>query len=165
MIAAGALVFVLGTVGGIVIASLGDSDDGRDGGGSDGSTPPTTLVLPTTTAAPPTTTEPGVPSASDCQEAADVVAAANANIEQIVGSEQAGGVDYFAAILVEQRTITFAMEDVPDCFSLSARAMAAGLLEGVRNLLDAAASGSADVPLEIVPPGTGPPTTGADQQE
>lgn len=72
----------------------------------------------------------------DCDEAAGVVDAALARVEEIDASENRDP-GYYAALIVEQRSIVFAMEAAPACFPLQDRAGAVGLLEGIHSLLDA----------------------------
>jgi hypothetical protein len=43
---------------------------------------------------------------------------------------------FFAAMIVEQRSITYTMETESSCFPLAERAAAEGLLEGIRGLLN-----------------------------
>lgn len=73
------------------------------------------------------------PSAN-CDEARDIVGVALANMEQINEAEEQDQ-SFFAAISVEQRTVTYTMASEPSCFSLTERAQAEGLLEGIRGLL------------------------------
>ena len=82
-----------------------------------------------------TESEPTSPSEEDCEEADAVVAAANARLGEISAAETEQGASFFASVLVEQRTITFAMDAQPACFSLAERAGAEGLLDGVRALV------------------------------
>lgn len=73
---------------------------------------------------------------TDCSEARDIVDAASATMEELNETE-AQDRSFLAAVIVEQRTITFTMRERPNCFSLTERATAEGLLEGIRGLLGA----------------------------
>ena len=77
----------------------------------------------------------GSPSEEDCAEAEAVIAASNERLGEISALETGQDASFFAAILVEQRTITFAMDAEPACFTLAERAGAEGLLAGVRALV------------------------------
>jgi hypothetical protein len=112
----------LGLVGGVVLFDDSSSDDG---GG------------------------PVAPEV-DCEEAQAVVDQAVASIDEINQSETQD-VSFFAAILVEQRTITFAMDAAPSCFSLEERAGAVGLLDGIQALLDASATAAPSMPASEGP--------------
>lgn len=149
VIAALVLALVLGVVAGVFIGrGLADSE-APDG-------------VPT---AGPTTTP------VDCAEAVAVVDDANARIGGIVEDEAGQDVNYFAAILAEQRAIAYAMDAAASCFSLADRAGAAGLLAGMERLTQAAANlpgqtpGSPAAPPSTGgspvtdPPGTEPPST------
>lgn len=72
-----------------------------------------------------------------CDEARDVVGAALATMAEI-NEIEVQDQSFFAALVVEQREITFTMGAAPRCFSLTERAEAEGLLEGISGLLDAA---------------------------
>ena len=73
----------------------------------------------------------------NCDEAREVVDTAVASMEEINQAEEQDQ-SFFAAIIVEQRAITYAMGAEPSCFSLTERAAAEGLLEGLRGLLGTA---------------------------
>ena len=75
--------------------------------------------------------------AAKCDEAREVVDTAVANMEEINQTEEQDR-SFFAAIIVEQRAITYTMNAEASCFSLTERAAAEGLLEGIRGLLAAA---------------------------
>ncbi len=94
--------------------------------------------------------DPAAPTAEDCAEAMAVVDGSLVAIDEITASDATQDESYFAAILVEQRTITFVMEERPDCFTLADRAGSAGFQRGVEALLDTSAG--SDVPV-LVPSG------------
>lgn len=90
----------------------------------------------------------GAPAAVDCDEAQGVVDDALERVAQINESE-ASDPSFYAALIVEQRSMVYAMDTSPSCFSLADRAGAVGLLEGIHSLLDAftaAATGAASSP-------------------
>jgi predicted alpha-1,6-mannanase (GH76 family) len=91
----------------------------------------------------------GSPSEQDCAEAEAVIAASNERLGEISAVETEQDASFFAAILVEQRTIAFAMDAEPACFTLAERAGAEGLLDGVRALVAVADLDSGA--LETVP--------------
>ena len=70
----------------------------------------------------------------DCEESRAVVDLSGDTIEEINQTETQDAT-FFVAILIEQRTITYAMEDQPTCFTLQERAAAQGLLSGLEVLL------------------------------
>lgn len=72
----------------------------------------------------------------DCDEANAFIEEANAAMVTINEAEQQD-LSFFAALIVEQRAITFAMDAAPSCFSLNERARAHGLLDGIRLLSNA----------------------------
>ncbi len=74
-------------------------------------------------------------SEEDCAAARAVVAAANDSIADINAADSVADASFFAAVLAEQRTITFAMDAEPTCFALAERASAEGLLDGIRALV------------------------------
>lgn len=74
---------------------------------------------------------------ANCDEARSVVDAAVENMEEI-NQAQEQDQSFFAAIAVEQRSVTYAMNAERSCFSLTERAQAEGLLEGIRGLLGVA---------------------------
>lgn len=78
----------------------------------------------------------------DCEASIEVVNDAIERIDTINESEVQNST-FFAALIVEQRTITYAMEDASSCFSLLDRAAAAGLLDGLQGLLAAGVSAQA----------------------
>ncbi|BAN00370.1 hypothetical protein [Ilumatobacter coccineus] len=92
------------------------------------------LVLADDTAETPSASD-----AIDCDEATDIVEAAITEIGVLETSptQDAG---FFAALIVEQRKVTFTMDAAPDCFTLADRAGANGLLAGIHALFDASTS-------------------------
>lgn len=88
-------------------------------------------------------------AAVECDEAQAVVDQSIGAIDEINQSETQD-VSFFAAILVEQRAITFAMDAAPGCFSLDDRAGAVGLLEGIQALLAATANLPASAQSPVV---------------
>ncbi len=81
------------------------------------------------------------PTDEVCAEAQAAVEVAR---EQLRGLNESASQDasFFAALIVEQRAITFTMDAEPSCFTIRERAEAAGFLEGVHALLDALGSSS-----------------------
>lgn len=69
-----------------------------------------------------------------CDEAEEVVARSVENMEELNQAETQDQ-SFFAAVIVEQRAVTYAMDAASSCFSLDERAAAEGLLEGIRGLL------------------------------
>ena len=77
------------------------------------------------------------PSKADCEAARSLVDGSVKNMEELSTAEEQDK-SFFAAMIVEQRTITYAMDAEPKCFSLQERAGAEGLLDGIRGLLTSA---------------------------
>lgn len=148
VIAAGALVLVVGLAAGLLI-----SNAVGDGSGPDISSPEPTAV--------PATTDPDAPAppAAECADAQAVVDESNATFDEIVTTNEEG-VNYWAALLVEQQTIAYVMQQFPECFTLADRAGAIALVDGLQVLATAAAQRvSVDEP-----PGDGSdPTTPVDE--
>jgi hypothetical protein len=95
----------------------------------------------------------------DCDEARAVVDGSIAAIDEINTSTEAQDTTFFVSILVEQRTMTFAMDAAPTCFTLQERAEAEGLIDGIRMLLSTptapasnnstgATTGSDEIPVD-----------------
>lgn len=74
---------------------------------------------------------------ADCDEARAVVDRSVATMAELNETDSQDR-SFYAAVIVEQRAITFAMEARPSCFSFAERAAAHGLLEGIRGLLTTA---------------------------
>ncbi len=74
---------------------------------------------------------------SNCDEARQIIDDSVAKMEQINEAEVQDR-SFFAAVIVEQRTITYTMGSEPSCFSLTERAAAEGLLAGISGLLETA---------------------------
>lgn len=115
---------VIGLLGGLLLG-----EDGSDG--ADGSAAPSSDV------------------SIDCAQAEAVVEAAVAEMSAINETEVQDA-SFFAALLVQQRGITFAMDAAPTCFDLGDRAAAHGLLDGIAGLMQNSATLQAG-PLEAVP--------------
>lgn len=111
VVVGGAVVFLLGAVIGL-LGGLVLADDEA------------TEALPATDSA-------------TCDEANDIVEAAVAEMG-VLDSSPVQDAGFFAALIVEQRKLTYVMDEVPDCFTLADRAGAHGLLAGIDALLDAA---------------------------
>jgi hypothetical protein len=73
-------------------------------------------------------------SDASCDTAREVVDNSLQTLEELNLTETQDQ-SFFAAVIVEQRTITYAMNAESRCFSLQERAGAEGLLEGIRGLL------------------------------
>ncbi len=141
-------VLVVGIVVGVVVGRAADGSNEAD-------SPPATTITEVDDS-----TEAGSPSPTvsevDCAEAQSVVDGASANLSQINADANEPSANLFAALVVEQRTITFAMDARPECFDLAVRAANAGLLDGL-TLLAGAAELGAGAPLET--PGSGVAST------
>ncbi len=70
-----------------------------------------------------------------CDAAHSVVDTSVERIQELNDTAEQQDQSFFAAVIVEQRTITYAMNAAPRCFTLSDRAGNEGLLEGLRALL------------------------------
>jgi hypothetical protein len=70
-----------------------------------------------------------------CDTAQSVVDASVDRITELNNTVEQQDQSFFAAVIVEQRTIVYAMDAAPRCFALSDRAANEGLLEGLRALL------------------------------
>lgn len=81
------------------------------------------------------TTAPATIAQEDCGEAQDVVDDANQALEELGAETEIQDSSFFAAILVQQRTVTYAMEAAPSCFTLSERAGSEGLLMAITQLI------------------------------
>lgn len=81
-------------------------------------------------------------AASTSEECGEARAVVDASLEAMRTLNESENQDasFFAALIVEQRTVTFAMDQADDCFTLQERAGAEGLLEGIHALLDALGS-------------------------
>ncbi len=66
----------------------------------------------------------------DCAEA-EALVEGSATVMAAINESEVQDLGFFAALLVEQRKVVFAMEAAPSCFSLDDRADAQGLLEGI----------------------------------
>lgn len=78
-------------------------------------------------------------SEDTCEEARAVVDAAQAEMTAINESDNQDA-SFFAALIVQQRSVTFVMDETADCFTLQERAAAIGLLDGIEALLAALGS-------------------------
>lgn len=81
----------------------------------------------------------------DCDEAQSVVDKSLGALEEIGATEEQDR-SFYAAVLVEQSTIVYAMETAPSCFTLEERADAQGLFDGVKGLLDSSPTAIQTVP-------------------
>ena len=70
-----------------------------------------------------------------CDEAREVVDRSLENMDELNQTETQDRT-FFAAVIVEQRAITYTMGTASSCFPLADRAAAEGLLEGIRGLLN-----------------------------
>jgi len=70
-----------------------------------------------------------------CDTAQSVVDTSVDRINELNDTAEQQDQSFFAAVIVEQRTITYAMDAARKCFTLSERAANEGLLEGLRGLL------------------------------
>lgn len=104
------ITLIVGISLGVGGSLLFDDDDGGGGGG--------------TSDAP----------AVGCDEAQAVVDVAFDRVTEIQESEQRDP-SYYAALIVEQRSIVYVMDLAPACFALQDRAGAQGLLDGLHALL------------------------------
>lgn len=111
------LTLIVGFAGGLLVGVIladDDSDEGADTGGA---------------------------AAVDCETAQAGVQGAIDEMTALSDVEEQDAT-FFAAMIVQQRSITFLMETAPDCFSLQDRAAAEGLLAGFEGLIQRVEPGS-----------------------
>ena len=97
--------------------------------------------------------DPTTPTTEPCDGVVEAVTASQDLVGQLTGSTQVRrDADFFALVVTEQRTITYVMEERPDCFTLIERARADGLYEAFTGLLAIADPADEDVSTEP-PPG------------
>jgi hypothetical protein len=99
-----------------------------------------------------------------CAEARATVDAAADTIEQLSDESEVQDATFLTAILVEQRTMTFAMDFAPTCFTLQERASAEGLIDGLSVLLTPGVLPTGSLPspspvtTDVTPPDSEEPT-------
>ena len=136
---------VLATFGVVALLDDSSSSDEADTAPANSDAPATTLA-PADPLPPATTVPPEV-----CAQVRALVDESNADIATLTDETEIQSVSFYAAVLSEQRTITFVMNEQPTCFSLEERAAAAGLLDGVQALLDDSIANPPQAPLQTIP--------------
>ena len=95
----------------------------------------------------------------ECAEAAALVENAQRNVSELTSSNEIQrDAEFYALLVSEQRAVTYVMEEVPECFTLTDRAGATGLLEAFTGLL-----AIAEPPPQVIEPDPAVPQGGSDE--
>ena len=88
---------------------------------------------------------------ADCEQARAIVSGAGDEMAALSDTDVQDAT-FFSAMIVQQRSVTYAMDDAPTCFTLQDRAAANGLLAGLEGLLLNSDPGAVNLEATVDPP-------------